>query len=170
MLVLALIPFFCFLFLFCLLCLFLFFFCNCFRFFVLSFQIEFAVLLNGSLVISNTTHKLYVIRFMCRLYVIRSMHILYVIRFIYILYVIRSMYRMCGIRFVQKLSVSWSVYKLYVIWCIGLLVIYVFACVMKAIQEHIFNDCKYAFMINIAVIFVVFRFDFSFVCLSSSCV
>ena len=152
MLVLALIAFFCFLFLFCLLCLFLFFFCNCFRFFVLSFQIEFAVLLNGSLVISNTTHKLYVIRFMCRLYVIRSM------------------YRMCGIRFVHKLSVSWSVYKLYVIWCIGLLVIYVFACVMKAIQEHIFNDCKYAFMINIAVIFVVFRFDFSFVCLSSSCV
>ena len=79
------------------------------RSFVLSNQIEFAVLLNRSFVISNTTHKLYVIRFMCRLYVIRSIQRLYVIRFIYKMYVIRSMYRICGIRFVHKLSVSWSI-------------------------------------------------------------
>ena len=53
-----------------------------FRSFVLSHQIEFAVVLNISLAIFNTMHTLYVIRFMCRLYVIRSMHIVYVIRFI----------------------------------------------------------------------------------------
>ena len=79
------------------------------RSFVLSNQIEFAVLWNTSLVTFNTAHTLYVIPFMCRLYVIRSVHRLYAIRFIYKMYVIRSMYRTCGIRFVHKLSVSWSI-------------------------------------------------------------
>jgi hypothetical protein len=101
--------------------LFIFAIAYIFRSFVLSHQVEFAVVLNRSLATFNTMHTLYVIRFMCRLYVIRSMHIVYVIRFICKL-CHPSMYRICGIRFVHKLYVSWSLYKVYVIWSIGLFV------------------------------------------------
>ena len=90
--------------------LFIFGIANIFRSFVVSLQTEFAVFFNKSLATFNTTHKLYVTRFMCRSYVIRSIHILYVIRFLYKLYVIRSMYRICGIRFVHKLSFGLLVY------------------------------------------------------------
>jgi hypothetical protein len=92
-------------------CLFFFFFAIAYisRSFVLSNQIEFAVLLNKSLVTFNTVYTLYVIRNMCMLYVIQSIHRLYVIRFICKSYVIRSMHIICCIRFVHKLSVNWSI-------------------------------------------------------------